>query len=127
MLKKMSVCIFFLFFNCIFSTSYSHGQEAEIKLDSPEQIAQFQKLLEDDDSAKNPENQALPEDLSAALSEDSLSEKTDELETEFKVYKPQAKDDESGQVNENGKNIKRLDSDEDLAEFEELLKKAQFN
>jgi len=138
-----------LFAACIFCTAYAQ-EEAVIKLDSPEEIDQFQKMLQDDNSKK------VMSDLETALSDSAKQPagKTVLSESEFKVYKPQAKEDAGTEkVKQKAKvvrqiseeefkalipqakedseasvkpesNIKWLESDEDMEEFNEILKKA---
>jgi hypothetical protein len=152
------------------------AQEAVIKLDSPEQIEQFQKMFLDTQEPKA--DSGAPESVLPETPEKKPPKKIESSEENFKVYKPQPKEPEDSgtapaagedkkaepevlkseaadevpapkdaaelsggenelkvfipQAEENAdgeageKNIKWLESSEDLAEFEELLKKAQF-
>jgi len=148
--NRLYISVAILFAACIFCISYAQD-EAVIKLDSPEEVEQFQKILHDDNSKK------VMSDLETALSDDAKrpSGKAGLSGSEFKIYKPQAKEDADTekvkqkakvvrQISEEdfkvlvpqakedstvsgkpGSNIKWLESDEDIEEFNEILKKAR--
>ncbi|MCL2144203.1 MAG: hypothetical protein FWH43_01720 [Endomicrobia bacterium] len=120
MIKKIFVSAAAVFAAGIFCLAYSQSHEAVIKLDSSEDIEKFQKILNDDGS-KNSSN-----DLETALVGDTKNgKKTEILETEFKVFIPQAKEDGVNEASgKSSGNVKWLESDEDIAEFNEIIKKA---
>lgn len=115
MLKKAAISAVFLFSGCFFCNVYS--QEAVIMLESQEQIEQFQKMLAGEEDVQIASGSA---GGMTGIQEESIVS-----ENKFEVFIPQAKDDEGGSGGEK-RNIKWLESSEDLKEFEELLKKAQF-
>jgi hypothetical protein len=91
MLNKMLIAALFL---CgILSVAHSQEQEAVIKLDSPEAIAEFQKML---DEKAEPVTAEPAGDLEKALSAGPKSSlpktQTPSSGNEFKVYKPQPKE-----------------------------------
>jgi 16S rRNA U1498 N3-methylase RsmE len=114
----MFAAVVFLFFAGIFCQSYS--QEAVIKLDSPEKIEQFQKILNEGavQSGTDTDVSEISESLKPALSDNSgqVSEA---------VQIPEAKEKDVKNVKKAEKNIKWLDSPENVEEFEKILKKIQ--
>ncbi|MDR1196118.1 MAG: hypothetical protein LBL00_06560 [Endomicrobium sp.] len=147
MLKKVFVSAFFAFFCGIFCNA--GAQEAVIKLDSREEIERFQEMLNDGairEDAPDETKAALSDGVKGTPSEAEFKvykpqpkESSEEEnakpkavshsstgEENFEVFIPEAKEENTESAEKPEKNIKWLDSSEDIEEFEEILKKAKF-